>query len=93
MSIKQKAEVRDVYDSFPHKIEIEQAGQGVGLRPHRTGCMTNPSGAPVWLEFKAGEPILYVWSDINNEEPTHVISLKGAIVEDYDDDFDNLQEV
>jgi len=33
---------------------------------------------PVALERVDGEFKLYIWSDIEDDEPTHVISLEGA---------------
>jgi hypothetical protein len=34
--------------------------------------------AIIFLELNDGRPILYVWADINSEEPTHTINLSGA---------------
>lgn len=34
--------------------------------------------APLYVELYQGKLMLYVWADINNEEPTHVIDLEGA---------------
>ena len=34
--------------------------------------------AVIFLELHDGKPILYVWSDINSEDPTHIIDLSGA---------------
>jgi hypothetical protein len=38
-----------------------------------------PHGCPVLLEFYDGKLILHVWSDINQEDPTHSIDLSGAL--------------
>jgi len=35
-------------------------------------------GSPVYIEFRHGIPTVIIWDDINNEEPSHVISLKDA---------------
>jgi len=35
-------------------------------------------GHPIIIEFYDGDIRLLVWSDIDSEEPTHIISLKGA---------------
>ena len=35
-------------------------------------------GAPVLVEIWEGEPRVIVWSDINQEDPTHTIGLAGA---------------
>jgi hypothetical protein len=37
------------------------------------------TGAPIYLEVQDdGTPKLYVWADINQEDPTHIIDLSGA---------------
>jgi len=35
-------------------------------------------GAPICLEFFQGKWTLHVWSDINQEDPTHSIDMSGA---------------
>jgi len=54
-----------------HGVEIYAEGYGdKGTEP--------PHGTPVFLELKDGVLHVYVWSDINEEDPTHSISLAGA---------------
>ena len=36
-------------------------------------------GAPIYLEFCDGKWELFVWSDINQEDPTHRIDMSGAL--------------
>jgi len=43
------------------------------------GTQTQDNGAPVYIEIVDGEPVLYIWADINQEEPTHKISLQYAL--------------
>ena len=38
-------------------------------------------GAPVYIENWDGDIRLFIFSDINNEEPTHTVSLAGAKIE------------
>jgi len=40
-------------------------------------CQDNV-GAPIHIEFYAGELRVLVWSDINKDDPTHIIPLNGA---------------
>lgn len=35
-------------------------------------------GYPIVIEFHEGELVVRIWADINDEEPTHKISLEGA---------------
>jgi hypothetical protein len=46
---------------------------GLGTKTMQPGC-----GSVMHLELYDGKPMLRVWADINNEEPTHVIDLSGA---------------
>ena len=52
------------------------AGIGIQLANHGTLGMVSPS-AIIYLEMNL-VPVLYVWADINQEEPTHRIDLSGA---------------
>ena len=42
--------------------------------------------APVMIEAWDGELRVIVWGDINQEDPTHIISLEGARKSERDDD-------
>jgi hypothetical protein len=44
-------------------------------------CHQDNSGTPVYIEKYDGEVIVRIYGDINNEEPTHNISLEGARLE------------
>lgn len=64
------------------KVLVEAPGNGmILLRPEGTGdkCTTSGFGHPVALELYEGSVRLIVWSDINQEDPTHVIPLDGAL--------------
>jgi len=42
------------------------------------GTQCTPNDAPVYLECTDGKWELFVWSDINQEGPTHRIDMSGA---------------
>lgn len=46
------------------------------------GCGLNTmenDGQVLYLENQNGVPVLYVWGDVNSDDPTHKISLAGAL--------------
>jgi len=43
------------------------------------GTKTQDDGAVVIIEFEDGNPIMYIWSDINSEDWTHRIDLSNAL--------------
>lgn len=51
-----------------------------GVQVYLTGLGTygREYGAPLSIRWEDGKPMLRVYSDINKEEPTHVIDLSGA---------------
>ncbi|HMP57726.1 MAG TPA: hypothetical protein PKD86_00110 [Gemmatales bacterium] len=55
----------------PHGVSLFALGYG-----DRTSAEGH--GTPLFLELLRGELRLLVWSDINAEEPTHIITLGGA---------------
>lgn len=57
-----------------------EVADGVSLRiAGYSDCnSTDDNGTLAWLEKLDGDLKLYVYADINREEPTHVISLEGA---------------
>lgn len=77
------AEVVDQSDvkgkSLP--IYIENINGNIYIMPHGYGDATTApyeSGCPVMIEMWEGELRIVVWSDINKEDATHIISLEGA---------------
>ena len=42
------------------------------------GTHSTPGGSPIYLEYYEGGWRLHVWSDITQEDTTHVIDLSGA---------------
>ncbi len=61
-------------------IEIEIESHGIAIRPAGYGhkLSIDGQGSPVFIEFRSGIPTVVIWDDINNEEPSQVISLKSA---------------
>jgi hypothetical protein len=78
-------ELRDVdleaNDTIKVKCTIKgDGGLSISLDNHSTKASVDGfDDAPVYIEFNDGKVILYVWSDINNEDPTHKIDLSGAL--------------
>ncbi len=66
--------------SAPAQVLIDCGESGINIRPKQYGDFGSHDGigAPIYLELYEGELRLIVWSDINQQEPTHVISLEGA---------------
>jgi len=60
------------------RIGIEQQGIGLLVHPENTGTFDGPY-APIVLEQHEGTMLLIVWSDINQQEPTHIIDLSEAL--------------
>lgn len=74
--------LREVSDqrSKPDTIEFDCRESGINICPNGYGDFSSDpgTGAPIFIERHEGKLRLIVWSDINAEEPTHVISLEGA---------------
>jgi hypothetical protein len=64
-------------DSIKIQIGIEKHGIGLLIHPDGTGTFDGPY-APILLEQHEGTLLLIVWSDINEQEPTHLIDLSTA---------------
>lgn len=66
----------------------EGLGSGIALHPQGYGLKTMETGfcGVVYLEHYQGHPRLIVFADINDEEPTHIISLGGAHESERDED-------
>ncbi len=57
------------------------SGQWADLTVPGCGMMTSEGQYPIIrVEIKDGKATLYVWSDINAEDPTHVINLTDALL-------------
>jgi len=51
----------------------------IGARGYGEKGAADGEGTPIVIEVHDGELRLLVWSDINSEDPTHIISLQGAM--------------
>jgi hypothetical protein len=79
-----KFELEEVYDPqegeeekrYPAKVEITTQGIEIWFPGYGTSCMEE--GAPIFIEVREGVPHIVIWSDINQEDPTHTISLEKA---------------
>lgn len=75
------AVVNDAYDGPRQSVtaEFENAGVAI-LIPGYSDIYTDEAfDSPVVLiEFRDGVPFVCIWGDINQEDPTHEISLAGA---------------
>lgn len=74
--------LRDAHPDFDTKLPIRIAlsPNGVSLYAEGLGDCTSSAGhgSPVFIEVYKGELRVLVWSDINKEDPTHIIPLGGA---------------
>jgi hypothetical protein len=59
-------------------VSTEQGNLALIIHPEGMGTWDGPY-APVLLERHEGKPRLVIWSDINRQEPTHIIDLSGAL--------------
>ena len=59
-------------------ISTEQGNLALIIHPEGMGTWDGPY-APVLLERHEGKPRLVIWADINEQDPTHIIDLSGAL--------------
>jgi hypothetical protein len=66
-------------------FKLDQGSSSIGQHANLfvPGCglsgVTNES-AIVYVDIKAGKPVLVVYGDINSEEPTHTIDLSKSLL-------------
>ncbi len=53
-----------------HGVEVFIEDMGTSVSKH---------DSPIYLELNEGKWILHVWSDINQEDPTHQIDMSAAL--------------
>jgi len=66
--LKDKAEVSISVRSFGHIL-------GLQIEGYSDCCSNDSKGMPIYLENHSGKLCLVVFADINQEDPTHMISL------------------
>ena len=61
-------------------LTIESVNGQLLIKPFEYGeqCSKDGYGHPVLIEVYQGELRVIIWSDINQEDSTHIISLEGA---------------
>ena len=62
------------------RISVENVNNTIYIKPEGYGymCSLDNAGIPVLIEIWEDELRVVVWSDINQEDPTHIISLEKA---------------
>ena len=58
----------DAATGNPAKAAVTSERTGLCIRPEGTGTFDGEYG-PIYLEIRHGKPVLYVWTDINGQEP------------------------
>lgn len=65
-------------DRLHVRLEPSERGIDVYFEGYGTADMQDGYGAPMWIELSQGHPRVLLWGDINEEDPTHDISLARA---------------
>ena len=79
LGVALKDVLSDAGDRLRVRVSLTQFGVSLAAEGHGECCAADGDGWPVLLELHGGELRLVVWSNIRSEEPTHVISLAGAL--------------
>lgn len=76
-------ELRDIHtgDKRQVPVEVKFKNGALYLRPEGTGdyYSEDKCGFPIMMEYYNGSVRLVIWSDINQQDPTHIIPLEGAL--------------
>ena len=59
-------------------IRREYLGLGIDISGYGDFGSSDGNGTPIFLDLSEDEPRLFVWADINEEDPTHIIPLDAA---------------
>lgn len=79
-------ELKDIHSGDKQTVPVEVVFQNgaLFLRPKGTGDAASlEEGYPIMLEYYEKSVRLVVWSDINQQDPTHIIFLDGAKVSEF----------
>ena len=68
----------DTKKKVPAEIEIINGSIYIKAKGYGDACSKDGYGNPIIVEVWDGELRVVVWSDINQEDPTHNISMEGA---------------
>ena len=78
-----EVELRDIDTNDKRQVPVKVVLQNgaLFLRPEGTGDFISQDGHgfPIMLQYYEKSIRLVVWSDINQEDPTHIIPLDGAL--------------
>ncbi len=69
----------DREDQVKGKVALSSSGIEIFAEGYGTHGMEPRYGSPVYIEYYEKELRVLVWADINQEDPTHTISLQGAL--------------
>jgi hypothetical protein len=61
----------EVETGRPCKATVTAETRGLCIKPEGTGTFDSDCG-PIYLEVLDGRPVLYVWANINEEEPVKI---------------------
>lgn len=80
--IDQSGEVR------PLDVTIKHVNGSIFLCPDGYGdaCSEDGMGDPIMIEVYDGQVRVILWSDINKEDPTHIINMEKSREDNRDDD-------
>lgn len=75
-------------ENEPGKVTVRIRPNNIAIDIHGCGvaCMQEGFGEVIYLEQQDGKTRLLVWTDINREDPTHVIDFDGAKEENREED-------
>ena len=59
-------------------VSVEKDNLALIIHPEGMGTWDGPY-APILLERHEGKIRLVIWADINQQDPTHIIDLSGAL--------------
>lgn len=59
-------------------IKAQTDVDGITVQHEGTGCQCGDF-PPIFIEWYDGKPRIIIWADINEEEPTHIIDMSGAL--------------
>lgn len=62
----------------PVEIVATPLGISIYAKGYGDNWSVEGRGIPIWIDYRDGNLRVYVYGNINKEDPTHVISLAGA---------------
>lgn len=68
------------------KVQVTERGILIGAEGYGEKLASTGYGTPILIEFCERELRVVIWGDINQEDPTHVISLENAREDLYKED-------